>query len=95
MNTQKTLTLLADPFEQFQEWFELATQTQAQFPEAMTLATSTPDGKPSLESSSLRALMHTDSSSSLIMKAAKAMKLRSTPRLLFYFTGSHSPDKSG
>jgi pyridoxamine 5'-phosphate oxidase len=46
MNTQKNVTLLADPFDQFQEWFELATQVQAQHPEAMTLATSTSDGQP-------------------------------------------------
>ena len=46
MNTNKTLTLLANPFDQFQEWFELATQVQAQHPEAMTLATSTPEGQP-------------------------------------------------
>ena len=47
MNTQKPFTLLSDPFEQFEEWFELAQQVQAQYPDAMTLATSTPDGAPS------------------------------------------------
>lgn len=47
MKTQKSVPLLSDPFAQFEEWFELATQVQAQYPEAMTLATVSPEGTPS------------------------------------------------
>jgi pyridoxamine 5'-phosphate oxidase len=36
----------ADPFEQFARWFEQARATEAD-PTAMTLATATPDGRPS------------------------------------------------
>ncbi len=37
----------ADPFRQFRAWFEQAIQAQILDPTAMTLATATPDGKPS------------------------------------------------
>ena len=36
-----------DPINQFKEWFDLAQQAQIYLPEAMTLATATPDGYPS------------------------------------------------
>jgi len=36
-----------DPIIQFEEWFDLAQNTNICMPEAMTLATSTPDGFPS------------------------------------------------
>lgn len=37
----------ADPIAQFQKWFEQAVAAQAAYPEAMTLATATREGKPS------------------------------------------------
>jgi pyridoxamine 5'-phosphate oxidase len=37
----------ADPIVQFQKWFEQAVAAQAAYPEAMTLATATAEGKPS------------------------------------------------
>ncbi len=37
----------ADPIAQFQKWFEQAVAAQVTYPEAMTLATATQDGKPS------------------------------------------------
>ncbi|HEX9659299.1 MAG TPA: pyridoxamine 5'-phosphate oxidase [Rhodothermales bacterium] len=36
-----------DPFDIFREWFAIAGESRILLPEAMTLATSTPDGKPS------------------------------------------------
>jgi pyridoxamine 5'-phosphate oxidase len=37
----------ADPFDQFAAWFDEAKRTEPNDPEAMTLATATPDGRPS------------------------------------------------
>jgi pyridoxamine 5'-phosphate oxidase len=39
--------LHADPFEQFRLWFEQAVDAEVLEPNAMTLATATPDGRPS------------------------------------------------
>jgi pyridoxamine 5'-phosphate oxidase len=36
-----------DPFELFREWFDAAAAAGVELPEAMTLATATPDGRPS------------------------------------------------
>ncbi|CAN5350802.1 pyridoxamine 5'-phosphate oxidase [soil metagenome] len=38
-------SILASPFEQFQVWFGEATHSQVQEPNAMALATATPDGR--------------------------------------------------
>jgi len=38
----------ADPFDQFAAWFDEAKRTEPNDPEAMTLATATPDGSPSV-----------------------------------------------
>ena len=38
---------MEDPFALFQEWFDAAAATGVELPEAMTLATATPDGAPS------------------------------------------------
>lgn len=40
--------LSEDPIEQFQKWFDLAKESEINDPDAMALATSTPDGKPSV-----------------------------------------------
>lgn len=37
----------SNPFKQFQKWFDQASSAQLPEPNAMTLATATPDGKPS------------------------------------------------
>lgn len=37
----------SDPFTQFAGWFEMAKEADPEFADAMTLSTSTPDGKPS------------------------------------------------
>lgn len=39
--------IAADPFVQFETWFNQAVEAQLPEPNAMTLATATPDGKPS------------------------------------------------
>jgi pyridoxamine 5'-phosphate oxidase len=36
-----------DPFRQFRAWYDLAVTVEQRLPDAMTLATATPDGKPS------------------------------------------------
>lgn len=41
------LTAQDNPFEIFDQWFELAKQSEPDDPNAMCLATATPDGKPS------------------------------------------------
>ncbi len=41
-----------DPFRQFDAWFDDAVKSQVPEPNAMTLATATPEGKPSRASSS-------------------------------------------
>src|SRR5262249_11130698 len=38
-----------DPFQQFRTWYQLAEAVQIHLPDAMTLATATPDGKPSAQ----------------------------------------------
>jgi pyridoxamine 5'-phosphate oxidase len=38
---------MEDPFALFQEWFDAAAATGVELPDAMTLATATPDGAPS------------------------------------------------
>ncbi|MEX2102750.1 MAG: pyridoxamine 5'-phosphate oxidase [Gaiellaceae bacterium] len=38
---------MVDPFELFREWFDAAGAAGLELPEAMTLATATPDGRPS------------------------------------------------
>ena len=38
---------MADPFELFRQWFDAAEAAGAELPEAMTLATATPEGRPS------------------------------------------------
>src|SRR5262245_30157722 len=43
----KESDLWADPFQQFANWYQLVEASQIRLPEAMTLATSTPDGRPS------------------------------------------------
>jgi pyridoxamine 5'-phosphate oxidase len=40
-------TIDPDPIKQFQHWFNDAVEAKLPLPEAMTLATATPDGKPS------------------------------------------------
>jgi pyridoxamine 5'-phosphate oxidase len=40
-------TIGPDPFRQFRAWFEVALASRLHLPEAMTLATATPDGWPS------------------------------------------------
>jgi pyridoxamine 5'-phosphate oxidase len=42
-----TTTPVADPFEKFQDWMAEATRSEPNDPNAMTLASSTPDGRPS------------------------------------------------
>jgi pyridoxamine 5'-phosphate oxidase len=39
--------LAEDPFSQFQRWFDAAVEAELPEPNAMTLATATPDGRPS------------------------------------------------
>lgn len=38
----------SDPFDLFRQWFDEAVAKEPELPEAMSLATATPDGKPSL-----------------------------------------------
>jgi len=47
LNVLDERTMDPDPIKQFRQWFEIALGSQLLLPEAMTLATATPGGKPS------------------------------------------------
>lgn len=48
--------LARDPFRQFEKWFQEAEAAKIQEPNAMTLATATPDGRPSARTMLLKGL---------------------------------------
>ncbi len=78
------------PFDQFRRWFEQALAAQLPEPNAMTLATVTPDGRPTLASYSSRARTKTDSRSSRITSRAKAANWRPRLTAACCSTGSNS-----
>jgi pyridoxamine 5'-phosphate oxidase len=77
-----------DPLEQFRVWLEEAQKAQPLHPDAMTLATATPDGKPSARMVLLRGfdhrgfVFHTNYGS----RKAREMLANSQAALVFYWS---------
>jgi pyridoxamine 5'-phosphate oxidase len=81
-------TIDRDPIKQFQRWFDEAKAANLPLPEAMTLATATPDGKPSAR---LVLLKQVDEDGFVFFtnyKSAKAEQLDANPyaALVFYWS---------
>lgn len=76
-----------DPFVQFTRWFADARETKAPQPEAMALATSTPDGAPSVRMVLLRGVDARGFSFFTNYESRKAGELAQNPRaaLLFHW----------
>nr|WP_324616722.1 pyridoxamine 5'-phosphate oxidase family protein [Moorena producens] len=60
-----------NPFEQFKIWFDQAVAAQLPEPNAMTIATATPDGKPSARMVLLKGYDQRDLSFTLIMTVTR------------------------
>jgi len=76
-----------DPIRQFQIWFDDAIAAKLPLPEAMTLATATPDGKPSARMVLLKQVDHAGFVFYTNYRSAKAAQLDSNPwaALVFYW----------
>lgn len=77
-----------DPIKQFQIWFNDAIAAQLPMPDAMTLATATPDGKPSARMVLLKQVDHDGFVFYTNYHSAKASQLDANPyaALVFYWT---------
>src|ERR1041384_1862410 len=81
-------TIDRDPIKQFQLWFNDAIAAKLPMPDAMTLATATPDGKPSARMVLLKQVDHAGFVFFPNYHSAKAAQLDSNPyaALVFYWT---------
>ena len=81
-------TINRDPVKQFQEWFNDAIAAQLPLPEAMTLATATPDGKPSARMVLLKQVDDDGFVFFTNYNSAKAEQLDANPHaaLVFYWS---------
>lgn len=80
-------TIDRDPIKQFQLWFNDAIAAGLPLPEAMTLATATPDGKPSARMVLLKQVDHEGFVFFTNYRSAKAAQLDANPyaALVFYW----------
>jgi pyridoxamine 5'-phosphate oxidase len=80
-------TIDRDPIKQFQIWFDEAIAAKLPMPEAMTLATATPDGKPSARMVLLKQVDHDGFVFFTNYRSAKAEQLDANPyaALVFYW----------
>jgi len=80
-------TIDPDPIKQFQLWFNDAVAAKLPLPEAMTLATATPDGKPSARMVLLKQVDHEGFVFFTNYLSAKAEQLDANPyaALVFYW----------
>ena len=80
-------TIDRDPIKQFQTWFNDAFEAKLPLPEAMTLATATPDGKPSARMVLLKQVDHDGFVFYTNYNSAKAEQLDANPyaALVFYW----------
>ena len=80
-------TINRDPIKQFQAWFDEAKAANLPLPEAMTLATATPDGKPSARMVLLKQVDEDGFVFFTNYKSAKAEQLDANPyaALVFYW----------
>lgn len=76
-----------DPIKQFQLWLSDAVEAQLPLPEAMTLATATPDGRPSARMVLLKQVDHEGFVFFTNYRSAKARQLDANPyaSLVFYW----------
>ena len=76
-----------DPIKQFQSWFADAIAAKLPLPEAMTLATATPDGRPSARMVLLKQVDHDGFVFYTNYRSAKAEQLDANPyaALVFYW----------
>ena len=76
-----------DPIKQFQSWLNDAIEAQLPLPEAMTLATATPDGRPSALMVLLKQVNHDGFVFFTNYQSAKARQLDANPyaSLVFYW----------
>ena len=81
-------TINRDPIKQFQEWLNDAIAAQLPLPEAMTLATATPDGKPSARMVLLKQVDDDGFVFFTNYNSAKAVQLDANPyaALVFYWS---------
>ena len=81
-------TIDRDPIKQFQIWFNDAITAKLPLPEAMTLATATPDGKPSARMVLLKQVDHDGFVFFTNYRSAKAEQLDVNPyaALVFYWS---------
>ena len=81
-------TIDRDPIKQFQAWFNDAIAAQLPLPEAMTLATATPDGKPSARMVLLKQVDDDGFVFFTNYNSAKAEQLDTNPHaaLVFYWS---------
>ena len=81
-------TIDRDPIRQFQLWFDDAIAAKIYLPEAMTLATATPDGKPSARMVLLKQVDHDGFVFFTNYNSAKAGQLDANPfaALVFYWS---------
>jgi pyridoxamine 5'-phosphate oxidase len=81
-------TINPDPIKQFQIWFNDAITAKLPLPEAMTLATATPDGKPSARMVLLKQVDHDGFVFFTNYRSAKAEQLDANPyaALVFYWS---------
>jgi len=80
-------TIDPDPIRQFEAWFNDAIAAKLPLPEAMTLATATPDGKPSARMVLLKQVDHDGFVFYTNYRSAKAAELDANPyaALVFYW----------
>src|ERR1041384_4767266 len=80
-------TINSDPIEQFRVWFNDAIAAKLPLPEAMTLATATPDGKPSARMVLLKQVDHGGFVFYTNYRSAKSAQLDANPyaALVFYW----------
>lgn len=76
-----------DPFKQFATWFEEAKSTDLQYPEAMSAATATPDGTPSVRMVLLKGFDERGFTFFTNFESRKGSELAANPSvaLLFYW----------
>src|SRR5690348_4248860 len=81
-------TIDRDPIKQFQLWFDDAIAANLPLPEAMTLATATPEGKPSARMVLLKQVDHDGFVFFTNYHSAKAEQLDANPyaALVFYWS---------
>jgi pyridoxamine 5'-phosphate oxidase len=81
-------TIDRDPIKQFQTWLNEAFAAKLPLPEAMTLATATPDGKPSARMVLLKQVDHDGFVFYTNYNSAKARQLDANPHaaLVFYWS---------